>query len=367
MVSTRSQETSDKEKRPSKQASSAVSIAKKKRRVSVSTDNDVTVAASASTSAFAFASASASTPSITVSNNAAARSQEDYYKSCHSGAKQFILHVLRQPKSNLADSTGLWKNLSAEWQCDREIALTAVAHNFVKSRELTASLQEDPDFLLESVRVNANEWCHLPYAVKNDPVYARAITQFKSRTLAWGVLEEIPDLCQDRDIWVTIIDSKLEGLASLVEEKAGTSICGDEDLMRKAIRQCPGILQHVSESLLHDESFFTELLCLKPRLLEHVPASTQRLFPGLIASTFSDCFMAGMPHAILAAKIAPDVMHQREVLSAWFQAGGKFIFSVFPEKWRSDQEIMGWIIEHCDEYMDNSDAESDEDEDASIH
>ena len=99
--------------------------------------------------------------------------------------------------------------------------------------------------------------------------------------------------------------------------------------MRKAIRQCPGILQHVSESLLHDESFFTELLCLKPRLLEHVPASTQRLFPGLIASTFSDCFMAGMPHAILAAKIAPDVMHQREVLSAWFQAGGKFIFSVF--------------------------------------
>lgn len=282
------------------------------------------------------------------------RMMDNYFQSMALGAKEFILYIFRQSKDTCrVDSTGLWNKLSFEWQCDSDVALAGLTHNFVKACDLPEVLRYDEDFLMTAIAENSNVWCHLPLDCKSEVKFSKAIRCFKSRALAWGVLEQLPELCEDVDIWNTIIfKSKVDEWESLFVEKAGPNLRSNDKFMLKVCVAFIEVVKLIGDPLLQNRNFIKALLQKNPAALGELSHATQERHRDLVSACFPDIiefFFEGViilrMQRFLLENLSPVLRDNRRFMESWFLAGGLFS-QALPSDWKNDKEMFLLIAAH---------------------
>jgi hypothetical protein len=159
---------------------------------------------------------------------------------------------------------------------------------------------------------------------------------------------------------MTILDSRksLVSLYVILERHAPVAIRSDRSIMVEACMHDITILRLVDITLNQKQDFVEAVLAANPRGIEFLAQEAQLLFPELVARSFDPRFVeieSNPSHAAklelyvgLFTKLSPDIWTNRDVVKAWFLAGGPFLGDRFSTDWKCDKEIFWWIAKGRD-------------------
>lgn len=211
--------------------------------------------------------------------------------------------------------------------------MTAFAHDHSRFEDLPERFRRDQDFFLEAVRKKSLCWHALPNHFKSDPEFVENFESFDNDDVVAAVFDAIPALCNDRDIWNTIIASRCD------LKLAPVSIRSDRDFMMKACVINASFLRYLSENLARDRDFVQQVIDMNVMALHYV---SHEQFPELIIDTLERFFAIERNHfgSNLLYFIDPDVRTVPSFVKSWFTLGGAFWAEYFPESMRDDKEIV---------------------------
>jgi len=187
---------------------------------------------------------------------------------------------------------------------NKEIAFYGLTQSWIETRDCACL---DREFLKNAIQDGKLAWQLLSEDLRHDADFARSISHFsvyEDHDLrfrlailddgnARGILESIPELRQERTMWLRILDSNHKSAArdnnldhmgtdSLITDVAPAEIRSDFELMLRACTTYPSLLQQLPPTLGRDRDFLAALLGDKPEALAHVPHDLQLTFPDLV-------------------------------------------------------------------------------------
>ena len=282
------------------------------------------------------------------------------WSSCIPLARECV-HVRQMPSPNHSGCDDVkkfrWKHLPEECQSDVDVVLTAISNQYIQNWEdIPKSLQ-----IVEPVAFAAwkailrwreeyysnltqycptlnrnffkvcveqekvDDWDDLPQEYRRDIDFARGLKFFPSKSIAYSVLDEFTDLCQERETWVKVLNSASihNYVGSLLELFAPITITSDRPLMLQAC-QFDTVLRSVDATLGQDRSFLCEVLKKYPQQLIYLDNESQLMFPDLVLSSFRPFFDLNLPiHAIrkLAENLDPSFWNVKSNYILWLTTG----------------------------------------------
>jgi hypothetical protein len=290
-----------------------------------------------------------------------------------------------------------WNHLPIECQSDVDVVLTAISNSYIqKWEDIHESLQSidsvafaawksilrwqeeyytnltlccptlNRDFFISCIeQEKIDDWDDLPQEYRNNLDFARALTLFPSKSVAYSILDEFPDLCQDRETWLKVMRSPSlhNYVGSLLELFAPNGITSDKSLMLYAC-QFDTVLRSVDVTLSQDISFLCEVLQQHPQQLVYLDRESQRLFPELVPSCLRSFSELNLPsHTIrkLVENLDRTFWNNQSNCRLWFILGFPhphvlmsrgYILSYF---YYDKEEVAILIATHCRrEYRNDS-------------
>lgn len=282
-----------------------------------------------------------------------------------------------------------WEHLPVECQSDIDVTLTAISNHYVqKWEDIPQSLHN-----IESVAFEAwksilrwreeyynnltqcsptlnrifflscieqekiDDWDDLPQEYRRDVEFARDITFFPSKSVAYSILDEFPDLCEERETWVKVLRSPSihNYVGSLLELFAPISITSDRPLMLQAC-QFDTVLRSVHVTLGQDRLFLSEVLQQYPQQLIYLDNESQLLFPDLVLSYLRPFSELNLPsHAIrkLVESLDLSFWNIRSNCILWFTYGFPHPHvlqtrsDILTDVYFDNEEIAILIAAHC--------------------
>ena len=111
------------------------------------------------------------------------------------------------------------------------------------------------------------EWRSLPWELQGDREFARSIACFPSYNIVESIFQHFPDLRNDRDVWMRLIDTLADDHAlyrRVFPSFATAAIRADEQVMIRACGRNWQGLSFVDSSLATRSTFWENLLPLLP-------------------------------------------------------------------------------------------------------
>ena len=259
------------------------------------------------------------------------------WSSCIPLARECV-HV-RQSPSLISKGDGSstnkfkWEHLPDVCRSNVDVALTAISNSFIQEWEdIPISVQNnesvafaawvkilrwhekyysnliqlcptlDRDFFKTCIeQEKIDDWDDLPHEHRTDIEFARGISFFPSKSIAYSILDEFSELCQEREIWLKVLSSTSihSYIGSLIELFAPNSITSDRALMIQAC-QFDTVLRSVNATLGQNRSFLIDVLQRHPQQLAYLDNESQLIFPDLVLNSlkpFADLNLSG--HAIM--------------------------------------------------------------------
>lgn len=244
-----------------------------------------------------------------------------------------------------------WKDVPKSLQNDSEIALRACNCGMVKVNEI-ACLQ-DRAVLRSAVNWGEIKWTLLPESLTRDIGFARSLSCF-SYVTATTILESFPILCQERDIWMRIVNSERYNKRPIIRKFAPVHILSDGEIMLAACERDPSMLSMIHSSLWNKKTFVEGVLKFDATALLKMPPEKQIVYTDSIAShvlfvvkherhrqsSFSEYYK-------IAQVMLPELWNDRRIAKAWFQAGLPYFDDYHPGALKEDREIFHLIGSHC--------------------
>jgi hypothetical protein len=282
-----------------------------------------------------------------------------------------------------------WRHLPDECKTDVDVVLTAISNKYIQQwddipialqsiesvafaawksflrwheKYYTNLLQCSPtlnrDFFISCIeQEKVDDWDDLPQEYRTDIEFARGVKFFPSKSIAYSILDEFQELCQERETWVKVLRSTAlhNYVGNLLELFAPVTILSDRPLMLQAC-QFDTVLRSVDETLGHDRSFLLGVLQLYPQQLIYLDNESQHMFPDLVLSTLTPFSGLNLPrHAIrkLIESLDPSFWNYRTNYIIWFTSGLPHPHVLQSERtinvdaYYDNEEIALLIAAHC--------------------
>ena len=282
-----------------------------------------------------------------------------------------------------------WKHLPDECKSNVDVALAAISNRYIEQWEdIPIALQSvesvafaawksilrchgryysnlslyspalNRDFFVSCIeQEKVDEWDDLPQEYRTDIEFARSLTFFPSKSIAYSILDEFQEMCYERETWVKVLRSTAlhNYVGNLLELFAPITIISDRPLMLQAC-EFDTVLRSVDETLGHDRSFLLEVLQQYPQQLIYLDNESQHMFPDLVLSTLTPLSELNLPrHAIrkLIESLDPSFWNFRSNYIIWFTSGFPHPHvlqaerSIIADAYYDNEEIAMLIAAHC--------------------
>jgi len=244
----------------------------------------------------------------------------------------------------------VWKELSAKWKRDPDIARAALLSRSIAVTELAPELRTSRDFWKQMVLSFPAAWRALPAPFDRDVDLARVIPEFSSWDLYESVRSRFPELlAHDRNVWWNLVSSSpnvADSLNHIFQHEAPPAILNDKEIVVRACLTNPYVLEYLNFPLSEDRDVIAAALDGSAgEALDVIPDWVQAQYPDLVARAIRE-FDEDEEIWELFDSIDENLWSRPEVAHAWASRGGDYLHEEFPEEFEDDQELFLLLAEH---------------------